>query len=331
MGGRNAVVEVGGEDAVLHHVCLLAGDAFVVEVDGAAVAGNGAVVDYVYAGRADFLPHLSGKDGCALAVEIGLKGMSHGLVEEDSGGAGSHHHAHAAAFGTARLKTGVNPFHGFFGQFLCKGRGEHFCAASETPGHGFVLQYAVLLKDRAYGDAAHGPGLVFQFPGRIVHEDVADGERQVHYHLADAGVAAADVFVQGLQEGEETVHGHLPPVVLHGIAVCGRVGLSAAGVAGSVWVHLRGTVGNLGGGTGAGHYVGLQGAFGVCIAGFFSGKHTHSYAEVYVAASGSYGAVTEKERAVASILEIEVRVASSSGKTFGHNGIQHGKANPECV
>ena len=101
-------MKVRCKDAVLYHICLLAGYAFIVIIEGAAVAGKGAVVYDVYALGAYPEAHFIGKDGGTLAVEIGLEGVTHGFVEKDSGGTCAHNYGHFAALGTDGLKAGVD-------------------------------------------------------------------------------------------------------------------------------------------------------------------------------------------------------------------------------
>src|SRR5438067_1328891 len=78
------IVEVPLEHAVLDQHLALAGIAFVVDVDGAAAAGNSAVVDDGDELAGHIFPELSGEERRAFADEVGLEPVPDGFVEEDS-------------------------------------------------------------------------------------------------------------------------------------------------------------------------------------------------------------------------------------------------------
>ena len=83
VAGRDGVVQVGGEHAVLHQHGAAGRVALVVHVDRAARAGLGAVVDDGDERGGHDLAQLVGVDGGALAVEVGLHAVADGLVEQD--------------------------------------------------------------------------------------------------------------------------------------------------------------------------------------------------------------------------------------------------------
>jgi len=84
MGGADAVVEIGRKDAILNQVSLLAFHPFIVQVKRSTVVEDGAIVYHIDKGCGDRLPQFVGKDGDALAVEISLKGMADGFVQENA-------------------------------------------------------------------------------------------------------------------------------------------------------------------------------------------------------------------------------------------------------
>ena len=113
----DAVVKVGSEHSVRYHIGLLARNSFVVEVKASPKAGNGGVVYYVYPCTAHAASHLVGEDGLALTVEVGLEGMPHSLVQQDSARTGSHYHAHLSSRGALGLEHRVYPGGQSCGQF----------------------------------------------------------------------------------------------------------------------------------------------------------------------------------------------------------------------
>ena len=245
MGGRYAVVQVRGKYSVLYHIRLLAGDALVVKVEGSAVGLQGSVVYDLDAFGADLFAHLVCKDGGSLAVEIGLEGVAHGLVQENAGSSGAHYDGHPAAFRAFGGKAVVYAFDHLFGHFLCQFFGEHFGPAAEAPGGGFVLRHFSLAEDHRERDAAHRAGVPFELFLGVVHQDVAHLEGEVHHHFHDAAVAASHIGLQLLQEGEEGAHRGAAPGLEDGVAVCVGVGFPAAGIAGAVGTDVRGAAGNL--------------------------------------------------------------------------------------
>ena len=58
--------------------------------------------------------------------------MSHGLVKQDPGGAGSHYYRHAAALGTACGKAVVQSGDGFLRQRFDESVGDHLVPAAEA-------------------------------------------------------------------------------------------------------------------------------------------------------------------------------------------------------
>ncbi len=118
MGGTDTVVEEVFQAAVAYHISFLAHYALVVEIAGTAVAHNGGVIDNVHALRAYLLAHLIREYGRALANEIGLESVAHSLVEQDSGGSGTHHDRHLAALRPPGFEEGIDVLHGTLHHFV---------------------------------------------------------------------------------------------------------------------------------------------------------------------------------------------------------------------
>ena len=105
-------MEIGGEYSVLDHHGVLSGHALVVEIDRSAVAADGAVVDDGDALAAYPFAHPSGEYRLSLAVEVGLEGVTHGFVQEDTGSPGAHDDGHPPAFGPPGGEALVDALHG---------------------------------------------------------------------------------------------------------------------------------------------------------------------------------------------------------------------------
>ena len=109
-------MQIARQYAFLHDVGLLAFHTFVVEVDRAAVEGDGTVVHHVDVLVAHLLAQQVAEDRRFLTVEVGLESMTDGLVQQDTRTAGSHHNGHFAAFGLDGLEEDGRIVHRFASQ-----------------------------------------------------------------------------------------------------------------------------------------------------------------------------------------------------------------------
>ena len=102
--GREPVAEITLENSLFDQHRVVGGVAFVVDVERAAAAGQGAVVDYraLVAGHA--AAEQAGKSGGLFAVEVGLKPVADGFVQQDAGPARTQHNFHFAGRALARIQ-----------------------------------------------------------------------------------------------------------------------------------------------------------------------------------------------------------------------------------
>ena len=113
MLGTDAVVQIAGQDTFFHNIGLLAFHTLIVKVHGSTVEGDGTVVHHVDVFVADFLAQEIAEDGSTLTVEVSLKSMSYGFVQQDARTARSHHDRHFAAFGLHCLEQDGGLVHSF--------------------------------------------------------------------------------------------------------------------------------------------------------------------------------------------------------------------------
>ena len=154
--GADGVVHIVFEDAVLDEDGVLAGVAFVVDVNGAALVWDGGVVDDGDEFVGDFVADVIAEDGDAFAVGVGFQAVSYGFVEEDAGAACAEDHGHFAALGFDGLEELEGALDGFVGEGVGVVEVEGLGALSggEPAEVGFAL--VVLLGGAAGGGAHHG-------------------------------------------------------------------------------------------------------------------------------------------------------------------------------
>jgi hypothetical protein len=75
------ILDVAAQDAVFDQHVLLAGVAFVVHVQRATAVGHGAVIQHRHAFGRHALADAAAEGAGALAVEVPLQPMAHGLVQ----------------------------------------------------------------------------------------------------------------------------------------------------------------------------------------------------------------------------------------------------------
>ncbi len=188
-GSREACVEsvlhVALEDAVLDEHGALRRRALVVDVERAAALGEGAVVDHRARGRGDALADAPGEGGRALAVEIPLQAVAHGLVEQNAGPTRAQHDLHRAGGRVHGLEVDERLAHRL-ARIAERAFGiEEIAVAHATPAPGTaLLAPTVLLRD-------HGHVQTHERAHVRRHQAVA--ARHQH-HLVDAGEAGHDLL-----------------------------------------------------------------------------------------------------------------------------------------
>ena len=187
---RDLVVQVGGEDPVLHEHRLPGHGALVVHVDGPARVLLRALVHDVDERLRHRLADLVGVDRHVLAVEVGLHAVADRFVEEDAGGARREHHRHLARRGGGGLEEHhrvldaladhpVDPVRRVVGDVV--------------PGRDVVevlLALAVLLGDAGEAHRGHGLQVLDDLPVRVGEEHRPRLVHEVDPDLAHARVGA---------------------------------------------------------------------------------------------------------------------------------------------
>ena len=113
--GIEFVLHVALEYTLLNERGALAGGALVVHVEGTAAILEGAIVHHGAEFDATFSPDASGKCRRALTVEIALKTVADGLVQQDTRPAGAQHHSHGARRGRHSVQVHQRRSHRFTG------------------------------------------------------------------------------------------------------------------------------------------------------------------------------------------------------------------------
>ena len=134
MAGRDPVVQIGLEDALLDQGRAPGGRALVVHVERAQFVREVALVDHGDEGRGHgFADHVR-IDAGADAVEVGLHAVADGLVQQHAAGTGGEHDRHLAGRGAAGVEQhqgapdhlvdlGLEPFVGEKAQVLARPQG----------------------------------------------------------------------------------------------------------------------------------------------------------------------------------------------------------------
>ena len=124
-GRRNAhqtgiqhVLHVALQDAILDQHRALRRVAFVVDIERAAPPRQGAVIDHGNAFGGHPFADPPGKGRTALAVEVALKAMTDGLVQQNTRPAGAEHHRHFSGRCRAGVEIDHRLMHGGTGVIL---------------------------------------------------------------------------------------------------------------------------------------------------------------------------------------------------------------------
>ena len=210
------VLQIAAQDAIFDEHILLGGVAFVVDIERAAAAADGAVVDHGAECAGDFLADAAAESGDLLAVEVGFEAVADGFVQEDAGPAGTEDHGH---FAGGRVDGSEH------GNGLAGG------LAREMLGSFFVEEEIEFDASAAAGVAALGLASVVAGGGPDAHaghrlaiegqDAVAGGDQDVAQaidvdglHLKDAGIVGAGGAVGALDQFDAVGEG--------GIGGCGE-------------------------------------------------------------------------------------------------------------
>ena len=222
MVGGYAIVHVRAQHPILDQGGALGGRTLVIDVEGAAVPGQGAVVDDGDEARCDRLVEEGGIDGGPLAVEVGLQTVTDGFVQQNAGGAGSQNHGHLPGRGA----LGLEQDHG-----AINGLSHHFPYALVTEGidsltAGYVaamaLAHAVFERGDAAAQGAHGTAVSTEDAVAGGDEHALIAVRPVHGDVLHGLLHVPGHGLGLLQKGQSLVGAHLLPGAVHGVVV-GRV------------------------------------------------------------------------------------------------------------
>jgi hypothetical protein len=180
----------------------LGGVALVVDVERAALAGLGGVVDDGDEVGGDLLAEHAGVDAGALAVEVGLHAVADGLVQEDAGGAGGEHDGQLAGGRALGLEEDHGALDGLLGDEgeALVGVPVEVLAGGEVGGVG--LGDAVLLGGDHAPQAGHRAHVGEDLAVHVGDEDQLLAVGPADGDLLDGGVGGAGEGVQLLDARE---------------------------------------------------------------------------------------------------------------------------------
>ena len=212
------VLHVAGQHAVLDQRGALRGRALVVDVERAAAAAEGAVVDDGDALCCHALADAAGIGAGALAVEVALQAVAHGLVQQHAGPTAAEHHRHHPGRRIDRLEVHQRLAQGFARELLRLPVAEQFGVGVPPAVTGVAaLASAALLDDHLHVEPHQRPHVAGDDAVRARDEDRVDPARQAHHHLLHARVGGAQQAVDAAQRLDLGIVGH----AVHGIL--GRV------------------------------------------------------------------------------------------------------------
>ena len=319
MLGADAVVQVAGQHTLFHDIGLLPLHAFVVKVHGTAVEGNRTVVHHVDVFVANLLAEQVAEDGSAFAVEIRLKSVSDGLVQQDARTSGTHHHRHLAAFRLHCLEEDGGFLHRLASQHFYDVVRQELEAFAVGTGGIAVLHLSILLHDADCREGDHRAVVVVAHAFGIAEQHVRRAVRQRSLHLAHAAVQRKNLFVQLFQIGDFGLDAGLFPRFADGVTALGQCLLGE--------VHRFSRLarrGDAGGRAGGAHHLVQRHALHVGIARLVAGKHTHTHAKVDVGTAPVHLAVHQGDAVVKRMLKIEVGIIASFFQGGSHHLLQVG-------
>ena len=112
------VAEISLEDPFFDQDSVLRGVAFIVDIDGAAARGHGAIIDDGALIAGDALAQHAGECGSFLAIEVGFEAVADSFMQQDPGPAGTEHHFHLASGSLNRIELNDGLARGFLGKVL---------------------------------------------------------------------------------------------------------------------------------------------------------------------------------------------------------------------
>ena len=215
---RDLVVQVRGEDTVLHEHRLPGHRALVVDVDGAAGVLLGALVHDVDEGLRHQLADLVGVDRHVLAVEVGLHAVADGLVEEDARRARREDHRHLAGRGRGGLEEDHRVLDALADHAVDPVRRVERDVVAGGDVVGVLLALAVLLGDAGEAHRGHGLQVLDDLPVRVGEEHRPRLVHEVDADLAHARVGAHGLLVHRAEERQLRLRPDVLPARLHGVA-----------------------------------------------------------------------------------------------------------------
>ena len=323
--GRDLVVEVAAEHAILDQHGALGGVALVVDVQRATGAVEGAVVTDGNVLVGDALPHAAGVDADPLAVEVGLHAMADGLVEQDGRGAGGEDHGHLSCRGLAGVEQEEGPVDRLGDQPLLAFRVEVLEASPSRDVVGRRLADAVLAGAAAHVGLGHGAPVL---------DEAAVGTHD-HHHAGAVGEECLDPL-----DARVAGEGGLLPVAHQrhpGGHVDAGPGLLDAVVAGDVpgvghrGGAARGARGDLGGGPGGGEEAVRFELLGVGVAHLITDHDAHAHAEIDRGVRPADSLVGQLHRGAGTVLEVEVAVLATAGERGVEDASEQLGADPELL
>ena len=186
------VLHVAGEHAVLDQRRAACRRAFVVDVERAATARQGAVVDDGHARRRHALAHAAGVGRRALAVEIAFQAVADRFVQQHARPAVTQHHRHRARRRVDRFQIHQRLAQGFLAAALRAVAAQQFgvVVASAVAGAG-RLAATVLLHDHLGVEAHQRPDVAGHHAVAAGDEHRVDRGAERHRDLAHARVGGA--------------------------------------------------------------------------------------------------------------------------------------------
>ena len=221
------VLDVTFQDAILDQGRALRRIALVVDIQGAAPASQGAVVDHGDALGRHALADASGKRGRTLAVEIAFQAMADRLVQQDAGPARSQHDGHGAGGRGARFQVHQGRVDGICRILFQHGITEIVIAVTPAATSRARFAAAILLRDHGQRDAHQRADVGRQHAVAAQHQHHVVLAGQARHHLHDSGVFRPRHLFHALEQL------HLGRRVQRSERVVGQVQRTPA-----LWLHL---------------------------------------------------------------------------------------------
>ncbi len=207
-GGRNAhqarvvaVLHVTHQHAVFDQRGALAGRAFVVDIERAATAVQGAVIDDGHARRGHALADAPGVDAGALAVEVAFQAVAHRLVQQHAGPARAEHYRHHPGRRRDRIQIHQRLAQRFAREAFRAAVGEQVGIAIAPAAAGITgFAPAALFDDHLHVQAHQRAHVRCQHAIAAGDQHRVHAAGQAHHHLLDARVGSAQELVDPAQQ-----------------------------------------------------------------------------------------------------------------------------------